>query len=474
MQGSVEAVANALTNLSTDAVGVNVISAGVGGITESDVTLAKASSAIIIGFNVRPAGKSQQLAEQEGVDIKLYQVIYDAIDDVKKAMVGMLAPVLREKVAGQGRGAPGLHHPQGGHHRRRVRHRGQDHAQGAGAPDPRLGRGLHRARSGRCGVSRTTPARSRRATSAASASRATATSRRATSSRPSRSSRSRRRWRTRPAPAAAADGAEPGRDGGDCAADALHRRQPFAEGEANGAAAGQGSGATEVQRLDRRGGRERRLAARGAGRSRWSATTGASSRPRWTRWWASCAARPTSPTTSGIYRPSTTASRWSAPIFATGTRGGSGRRGRPDVATDGADRRRGTRGGERGDRAPGDQGSAGAGRRPHHRHPRARHGRSAPGARPVHGARRGRGRARAGARGPGPRERLFPPRHRRPAADEGDPQPHLRDRPGLRAGRAGRGAAARDRRDPGAPAPDAAAADAAAPPQATPAEPEDE
>jgi translation initiation factor IF-2 len=101
VQGSIEAVANALTNLSTDAVGVNVISTGVGGITESDVSLAKASSAVIIGFNVRPAGKSQQLAEQEGVDIKLYQVIYDAIDDVKKAMVGMLSPVLREKLLGR-------------------------------------------------------------------------------------------------------------------------------------------------------------------------------------------------------------------------------------------------------------------------------------------------------------------------------------------------------------------------------------
>ena len=101
VQGSVEAVANALTKLSTETVGVNVISTGVGGITESDVSLAKASSAIVIGFNVRPAGKAQQLAEQEGVDIKLYQVIYDAIDDVKKAMVGMLAPITREKMLGK-------------------------------------------------------------------------------------------------------------------------------------------------------------------------------------------------------------------------------------------------------------------------------------------------------------------------------------------------------------------------------------
>ena len=101
VQGSIEAVANALTKLSTDSVGVNVISTGVGGITESDVSLAKASAAVVMGFNVRPAGKAQQLAEQEGVDIKLYQVIYDAIDDVKKAMVGMLAPISREKIMGK-------------------------------------------------------------------------------------------------------------------------------------------------------------------------------------------------------------------------------------------------------------------------------------------------------------------------------------------------------------------------------------
>jgi translation initiation factor IF-2 len=101
VQGSIEAVANALTRLSTETVGVNVISTGVGGITESDVGLAKASAAVVIGFNVRPAGKAQQMAEQEGVDIKLYQVIYDAIDDVKKAMVGMLAPISREKIMGK-------------------------------------------------------------------------------------------------------------------------------------------------------------------------------------------------------------------------------------------------------------------------------------------------------------------------------------------------------------------------------------
>jgi translation initiation factor IF-2 len=101
VQGSVEAISNALRNLSTPTVGVNVIAAAVGGITESDVTLAKASSAIVVGFNVRPAGKSRALADQEGVDIKLYQIIYDAIDDVKKAMLGMLSPVSKEKILGR-------------------------------------------------------------------------------------------------------------------------------------------------------------------------------------------------------------------------------------------------------------------------------------------------------------------------------------------------------------------------------------
>jgi translation initiation factor IF-2 len=101
VQGSVEAISNALRSLSTPTVGVNVISAGVGGITESDVTLAKASAAIVVGFNVRPAGKSRALADQEGVDIKLYQIIYDAIDDVKKAMLGMLSPVSKEKILGR-------------------------------------------------------------------------------------------------------------------------------------------------------------------------------------------------------------------------------------------------------------------------------------------------------------------------------------------------------------------------------------
>jgi translation initiation factor IF-2 len=101
VQGSAEALKSSLTSLATEQVKVDVISAGVGGITESDVNLAKAGNAIIVGFHVRPAGKAQQLAEQEGVDIKLYDIIYEALDDVKKAMAGLLAPVKREKALGK-------------------------------------------------------------------------------------------------------------------------------------------------------------------------------------------------------------------------------------------------------------------------------------------------------------------------------------------------------------------------------------
>jgi translation initiation factor IF-2 len=101
VQGSSEALKGSLGGLSTEQVKVDVISSGVGGITESDVNLAKAGGAIIVGFHVRPAGKAQQLAEQEGVQIKLYDIIYEALDDVKKAMAGLLAPVRREKAMGK-------------------------------------------------------------------------------------------------------------------------------------------------------------------------------------------------------------------------------------------------------------------------------------------------------------------------------------------------------------------------------------
>jgi translation initiation factor IF-2 len=101
VQGSVEAVKDSLVKLSTDACRLVVIHTAVGGITESDVSLASASDAIVLGFNVRPEPKAAALAEAEGVDIRLYNIIYDAVADIRNAMEGLLAPTLREKHLGR-------------------------------------------------------------------------------------------------------------------------------------------------------------------------------------------------------------------------------------------------------------------------------------------------------------------------------------------------------------------------------------
>jgi translation initiation factor IF-2 len=101
VQGSVEALSEALTRLSTDEVRLNVLHASVGGITESDVLLASASNAVVIGFNVRPEPKATEVAEREGVDVRLYTVIYDALNDVRDAMEGLLEPTVREKTVGR-------------------------------------------------------------------------------------------------------------------------------------------------------------------------------------------------------------------------------------------------------------------------------------------------------------------------------------------------------------------------------------
>lgn len=98
VDGSVEALSDSLIKLSTEQIQVNVIHKGVGQISESDVTLAAASDAIIVGFQVRPSSAAGRLAEQEGVDIRKYSVIYDAIEEVKSAMEGMLAPKVKEQV----------------------------------------------------------------------------------------------------------------------------------------------------------------------------------------------------------------------------------------------------------------------------------------------------------------------------------------------------------------------------------------
>ncbi len=101
VQGSVEAICHALSKLSTQKVKVTIVHAGVGGITEGDVNLAVASKAIIVGFNVRPAGKAAGLAESENIEIRLYNIIYNAIDDIRSAMEGLLPATKIEKLLGR-------------------------------------------------------------------------------------------------------------------------------------------------------------------------------------------------------------------------------------------------------------------------------------------------------------------------------------------------------------------------------------
>jgi translation initiation factor IF-2 len=101
VQGSIDALRDALGRLSNDEVQLTVLHTSVGGVTESDVLLASASNAIIIGFNVRPEAKAASLAEREGVDIRLYTIIYDAINQVREALEGMLAPTIRERTVGR-------------------------------------------------------------------------------------------------------------------------------------------------------------------------------------------------------------------------------------------------------------------------------------------------------------------------------------------------------------------------------------
>ncbi|MDX1605414.1 MAG: translation initiation factor IF-2, partial [Candidatus Competibacterales bacterium] len=100
VQGSVEALADALAKLSTDEVKVKIIASGVGGINESDANLAMASQAVLIGFNVRADNAAKKLIESEGLDLHYYSVIYEALDDVKKAIAGLLGPELKENIVG--------------------------------------------------------------------------------------------------------------------------------------------------------------------------------------------------------------------------------------------------------------------------------------------------------------------------------------------------------------------------------------
>jgi translation initiation factor IF-2 len=100
VHGSVEAIVNALEGMSTDEVRIKVLHAGVGGINESDVILAQASQALIIGFNVRANPQARTLARRDNVEIRYYSIIYDLTDDLKKALSGLLAPTIRERIIG--------------------------------------------------------------------------------------------------------------------------------------------------------------------------------------------------------------------------------------------------------------------------------------------------------------------------------------------------------------------------------------
>jgi translation initiation factor IF-2 len=100
VQGSVEAIAAALEKLGTEEVGARIVHAGVGGISESDIALAEASGAAVIGFNVRAHKEAREAAERAGIEIRYYNIIYNLVDDVKAAMSGLLAPTLRETMLG--------------------------------------------------------------------------------------------------------------------------------------------------------------------------------------------------------------------------------------------------------------------------------------------------------------------------------------------------------------------------------------
>ncbi|WP_337523172.1 translation initiation factor IF-2 [Dialister hominis] len=112
VQGSVEALVQSLMGIKSDEVRVSIVHSAVGAINESDVMLASASNALIIGFNVRPDANARALAEKDGVDMRLYRVIYDCIDDIKAAMAGMLAPIIREVVLGHAEVRQVIHTPK--------------------------------------------------------------------------------------------------------------------------------------------------------------------------------------------------------------------------------------------------------------------------------------------------------------------------------------------------------------------------
>ncbi len=159
VQGSVGALADALNKVEQTEVRLRVIHTGVGAINESDVMLASASEAIIIGFNVRPRPEASILAEREKVDIRTYRVIYRAIEDVRDALVGLLEPDIVEDVIGHARGARHLPREPHRHDRRLLRHRRASSAATPACASCARAWSSTRARSPRSSASTRTPAR---------------------------------------------------------------------------------------------------------------------------------------------------------------------------------------------------------------------------------------------------------------------------------------------------------------------------
>ena len=180
VSGSLEAFQDEIAKLPQDEVTVQVIYSGVGGITESDVNLASASDAIILGFNVRPVGEARQLAEREGVEIRTYSVIYRAIDELRDAMQGMLAPEEVEEAVGSLEVRADLPRLQDRRHRRLHGHRRARHPRRQVPAGPRRHDRLRRRDRLAAALQRRRARGRRRASSAAWSSRTTWTSRKAT------------------------------------------------------------------------------------------------------------------------------------------------------------------------------------------------------------------------------------------------------------------------------------------------------
>jgi translation initiation factor IF-2 len=172
--GSVEALEDEIAKLPQDEVQVNVLHRGVGGINESDVMLAAASDAVIIGFNVRPVGDAANAADREGVEVRTYSVIYQALDELRLAMQGLLAPRRSRTTSARSRSARPSARRRSASSPARTSRRARSRA-AAGCASCATAPSSGRARSGRCGASTRTPARSRPASSAASSSTATRT-----------------------------------------------------------------------------------------------------------------------------------------------------------------------------------------------------------------------------------------------------------------------------------------------------------